>query len=105
MKLMAWVMDTALTSSTELRSNLSMKVHQFNEGLNFEFFISFMDMFQLDFYLAIYLQFSSFEIRSSKSSANIFSSLVVFIVMLFLKLILYFYSTRIANIRSMKKSL
>jgi len=58
-----------------------------------------MDMFQLDFYLAIFLQLDSFEVRSGNSAINIFSALLCLLSMMFIKVILYFKSTRVAVIK------
>lgn len=67
--------------------------------INFEFFVQVMDMLQLDFYLAIFLQLDKFEVRSSKSAVNIFTALLFFMCMMFIKVLLFFKSTRIAIIK------
>lgn len=95
----AIMLVSVVTSKGTLMSKIGVKVYQFNALINLEFFIQVMDMFQLDFYLAIFLQLDKFEVRSSNSAPNIFAALLFFIAMVFLKVVLYFKSTRIATIK------
>lgn len=55
-KLFAWMLKTVTNSKGKLKSKLEIKAIQLYSLFNYEFSISAMDMFQLDFYLAIYLQ-------------------------------------------------
>lgn len=80
-------------------SNVGIKFYKLNQLINFEFFVQVMDMLQLDFYLAIFLQLDKFEVRSSKSAVNIFTALLFFMCMMFIKVLLFFKSTRIAIIK------
>ena len=93
------MLTMVVTDKGKLMTKLGIRVYQFNSMINLEFFIQVMDMFQLDFYLAIFLQLDKFEVRSSKSAVNIFAALLFFIGMTFIKVILYFKSTRIAIIK------
>jgi hypothetical protein len=98
LKLFSWMLKTATNSTGKLKTKLALRAIQFNSFFNYEFFISAMDMFQLDFYLAIYLQLHHFEIRSNKSAINIFLAVLIGLAMIFTKVILYFFSTRVAII-------
>ena len=46
---------TVVTDKNKIMSKVGIKIHQLNAIFNLSFFIQVMDMFQLDFYLAIFL--------------------------------------------------
>ena len=94
------LLRNVVTDSGQIMSKTAVRITKINNYINVEFFISLMDMFQLDFYLAIFLQFDSFEIRSSKSLINIAAAIIFFLAMVFVKIYLFFISTRVAIIRT-----
>jgi ABC-type multidrug transport system fused ATPase/permease subunit len=94
------MLKNVVSDTGTLKSKTAITVTKINNYVNIEFFISIMDMFQLDFYLAIFLQLDSFEIRSSKSMINIAAAIIIFLVMVFIKIYLFFISTRVAIIRT-----
>ena len=66
---------------------------------NVEFMVTMMDMVQLDIYLGVFLQIDDFKNRSKVSIVNIAFACCIGIAFLFIKVYLFFISTRIAIIR------
>lgn len=93
------VMDKVMNRKDRLSGKIGMLFKRWNLSMNWEYYVEMIDMFQLDFYLAIFLQLDSMEIRSSKSLYNIASGMVFFAVLVFTKIYLYFLSTRVAIVR------
>lgn len=79
--------------------NLRIIITKINSIFGYEFYLNLLDMFQLDFYLAIFLQLDNMKIMSSKSFINIAISIICLISFMFIKLLVFFYSTRVANIK------
>lgn len=100
MKITFLLLKTVVSNSGSLKTKTAITITKLNNYINVEFFISIMDMFQLDFYLAIFLQLDSFEIRSDKSMINIGAAIITFFAMIFTKIYLFFISTRVAIIRT-----
>lgn len=50
-----WMLKNVMNDKAKLKSKLAVAMTKANNYINIEFFISIMDMFQLDFYLAIFL--------------------------------------------------
>jgi hypothetical protein len=100
-KLIVVVLKATSSSAVGVaKSWFHLKLVKLNTVMGYELFISFMDMFQLDLYLSILLQLSYLKIRSSKTSLNILFAMLVLIGMSFLKIILGFYSSRIAKVNN-----
>lgn len=100
-KVIFWILNKAVQDPHKLPSNFARRIMKINnEILNIEFFISVMDMFQLDFYVAIFLQMDALEIRSGKSMINIGVAIVFLVGLMFTKLYLFFVSTRVAKVRT-----
>lgn len=96
------MLSNIVNEEGKLKSKLAITIIKMNNLINVQLFISLMDMFQLDFYLAIFLQLDSFEIRSNKSLVNIGAAVITLLVMVFTKIYLFFVSTRVASIREDK---
>lgn len=90
---------TAVTNEQKLMGNLRIIITKINSIFGYEFYLNLLDMFQLDFYLAIFLQLDNMKIMSSKSFINIAISIICLISFMFIKLLVFFYSTRVANIK------
>lgn len=73
-----------------------VRIGKMYQAMGKSFFVSIMDMFQLDLYLAIYLQMDDFQIRSRRSLVNITVGMVTFAFLAFSKIYLFFISTRMA---------
>jgi hypothetical protein len=100
-KLIFWILNKAVVDPRKLTSNFARRIMKINnEVLNIEFFISVMDMFQLDFYVAIFLQMDALEIRTNNSMINIAVAILFLVGLMFTKLYLFFISTRVAKIRN-----
>lgn len=98
-KFFLMVMDKAMNPKNRLKGKIGMMFQRWNQKMNWEYYIEMIDMFQLDFYLAIFLQLDSMEIRSNKSLYNLSSGIVFFVVLIFTKIYLFFLSTRVAIIK------
>ena len=81
-----------------------VRVGRIYESMGKEFFVTIMDMFQLDLYLGIYLQMDDFQIRSKKSLVNITVGMITFALLSFTKIYLFFISTRVAIVRDERHS-
>lgn len=97
-KLLLWMARTAVTSKEELMGKMGLLLNKIDSIFGYQFYLSLLDMFNLDFYLAIFLQLDNIEIRSGKSSLNIALALICLIAFMFIKLLVFFYSTRVALI-------
>lgn len=81
-----------------------VRVGKIYDSFGKEFFVTIMDMFQLDLYLGIYLQMDDFQIRSRRSLVNITVAMVTFALLFFSKIYLFFISTRVAIVRDERNS-
>jgi hypothetical protein len=84
----------------ETLSKVGLIFKKANLAMDLEFFVNLMDMYQLDFYLAIFLQLDDFKVRSKLSGVNLFLSLLFLGVFMFTKVVLLFKSGRVASIKS-----
>lgn len=101
-KFIIFLMAKGANTVNTVKSNCGMRLHKLNLGFNQQFFVSILDMFQLDFYLAINLQISTFSVKSAISGVNVFASLLLMMIMMIVKILIYFYSTKVAYIKEAK---
>lgn len=93
-----WMSKSAVTTSGQLKGKLGIFITKADSLFGYEFYLGMLDMFQLDFYLAIFLQLDNMVVLSPKSAINIAVSLICMILFMFIKLMIFFYSTRVAII-------
>mgnify|MGYP000641478137 CR=1 FL=1 len=79
-------------------SKTGLVINRINSTFNIEMIVSAIDMYQLDFYIAAFLQFDSFEVRSGKSMYNIICGVSCFVTTMFITVYLLFKSTRVATV-------
>jgi len=82
-----------------LMTKTGLAINKFNNSFNVQTIVNAIDMYQLDFYIAAFLQFDSFEVRSDKSMYNIICGVGCFVAIMFMTIFLLFKSTRVANVQ------
>lgn len=84
-----------------LMTKAGLAINKFNNSFGVQTIVNAIDMYQLDFYIAAFLQFDSFEVRSGKSMYNIICGVGCFVSIMFMTIYVLFKSTRVAQVSKM----